>query len=932
MNKYLLFIFLFASVDTVKAQEERAQIKGVLIDKMSQQPLAGAQIFVPQLKMLFICNENGAFDVTSIPFGSYSFYVRNEWGEMQDSFKLMIRQSVVVLDTIAIAKTLFIKDTLVVSVNEPDESILVEEDGISSSTTSILLHASGTNEPFLNALSFVFSGFQVQPRADRKGQQVWLNGILMNDVLTKQANWSSWSGLNELFKNQNLSYGIRAAHNAFGGLNGNVAFDFAPLEQSKQMKFAYGIANKTYQHKLMFSYHSGLSVHNSAWSISMSRRWADESYVPGTYFNAFAIGVSWAKIIHKRQQVLCHFIAAPSERGRSGTATEEVYALAKSRYYNAYWGWQNDQKRNARTIRTIQPMLQLQHLFSLNEKVQIKTSALAQIGTQARQGLDWYQAQDPRPDYYRNLPSYYATSFPSIAKELQAEIEHNPEHLQIDWTRLYAANRSHQDSVTDANGILGNTVRGNRSLYVLSSDVERSSKVAIATNVQYKLNQVVFLSGGIHYIFQQVNYFKRLDDLLGGDYFLNANQFAAQQFAPQQQMMQYDLLQSNRAVRQGERYNYNYKVNAHQAFSWSQLEYDTRKWNMFAALSLNYIAYQRIGLYQHGLFPNHSLGRSPMIAFMQATTKMGIQYKLNGRNYFYAHALLGSQEPGFDQVFISARTRNQTLDTIEQAMNASCEIGYFLKAPKLIIRASLYATAINGITSIQRFYNDDPAFQTYVNFVQQHLNTQSIGVEFGMSYAITSLWALQAAAVIGQSFYTNNPKVLVFTDNDTNTHPVAQSVFIKNYYQGVGPQSAYTLGITHNSKRYWFAKANLVCIDRNYVSINPARRSIAAAELIDRGSPEFTAIFGQEKLPLLFNVQLSGGKSIRLRKIFPQMKYTTSMYLSVGINNLLPQRNCKLMGYEQLRYDFVQNNPNKFPNKYVYGFGTTFFIQASLKL
>ena len=572
-------------------------------------------------------------------------------------------------------------------------------------------------------------------------------------------------------------------------------------------------------------------------------------------------------------------------------------------------------------------MMQVQHLFVLNGKTQITTSILAQIGSIARQGLDWYQAQDPRPDYYRNLPSYYANSFPSIAKELQAEIERNPDHLQIDWPRLYAANMSHSESIVDANGVLGNTISGNRSLYVLSSDVERTSKMALATNGQFKLNEHFFLSAGLHYSIQQVNYFKRLDDLLGGDYFLNVNQFAVQH-----QMMQYDLLVPNRAVQQSQRYNYNYKVNAHQAFAWAQVELDTRKWNMFTALSLNYTAYRRIGLYQNGLFPNNSLGKSPLMAFMQAANKMGIQYKLNGRNYLYAHACFGTQEPGFNQVFISARTRNQTLDTIQQALYASCEIGYFLKAPKLIMRASFYATEINRSTSMQRFYNDDPAFQTYVNFVQQHLNTRSIGLEWGMSYAISSLWTLQAAAAIGQSYYTNNPQVLVFTDNDTNTHPSVQSVFIKNYYQGVGPQSAYTLGFTYNSKRYWYTKLNVVFSDRNYVAINPARRTIAAAELIDRASPEFAAIFGQEQLSPIINVQLSGGKSIRLHKIFPQMKYGTSMYVSMGINNLLPQSNSKLMGYEQLRYDFVQNNPNKFPNKYVYALGTTFFIQASLKL
>jgi hypothetical protein len=931
MNKYILFIILSFASYCVQGQDERAQLRGVLVDKMSRQPIPNAQLLIPQLKILFTSAADGQFVIQAIPYGTYNIYVRNELAEVLDSFNVVLRQAYVALDTIAISQS--IKDSLVLTVYEPEQEPAVEEDGILlSSSTSALLQASGTNEPFLNALSFVFSGVQFQPRANRKGQQVWLNGIMMKDVLNDQTNWSTWSGLNDLLKNPSISYGLIAAQNAYGGLNGNLAFECAPLEQSKQMKFAYGIANKSYQHKIVFSYHSGLRAHQSAWSISVSRRWADESYVPGTFFNAFSVGASWAKIIRQRHQISLHLIAAPSQRGRSGTATDEVYRLAKNKFYNANWGWQANQKRNARVISTQMPMLQAQHFWTINQKAQIKSSFLCQIGCIARQGLDWYQAQDPRPDYYRNLPSYYVASFPNIASELQDEIARNPNLLQIDWDRLYAANLSHSDSIIDGNGIIGNTIRGNRALYVLASDVERSRKIAVASNGQFKLNEHLFLSSGIQYSLQHVEYFKRVDDLLGADFFVNTNQFAAQQFVANNTMKQYDLLQPNRAVKEGALYAYHYQVNAHQAFAWSQLEVDTRKLHLFVAAEMNGISYQRIGLYQNGLFPNASLGKSAVVSFMQGSTKIGIQYKINGRNYLYAHCLYGSQEPGFNQVFISARIRNQTLDTLQQAHIASFEWGYFLKAPKLTIRLSCYATDITKNTVTQRFYNDDPAFQTYVNFVQQHLNTRSIGLEWGVSYAISSLWSVQAAAAIGQSFYTNNPKVVVFSDNDTNVHPIAQSVFIQNYYQGVGPQSVYTLGATYNSKRFWFIKANANCADRNYVAINPGRRSIAAAELIDRASPEFAAIFNQEKLPTVINIQLVGGKSIRLHKIFPQMKYTTTMYVSAGINNLLPQRADKLMGYEQLRYDFVNNNPNKFPNKYVYGTGTTFFIQASLKL
>jgi hypothetical protein len=81
------------------------------------------------------------------------------------------------------------------------------------------------------------------------------------------------------------------------------------------------------------------------------------------------------------------------------------------------------------------------------------------------------QCTDPRPDYYRYLPSY-TSKWASVTDPQQgerlAELMRNDINLrQVNWQRLYEVNRSSYMTINNVNGIPGNSVSGNRSRYVL---------------------------------------------------------------------------------------------------------------------------------------------------------------------------------------------------------------------------------------------------------------------------------------------------------------------------------------------------------------------------------------------------------------------------------------------------------------------------------
>ncbi|MBL7713473.1 MAG: hypothetical protein JNL13_13460 [Chitinophagaceae bacterium] len=930
MGKIILLLFI-AATNVLFAQPGTGSMRGRIVDLQTGTALREVQLLLPRIRQLFSTDSNGYFSISGLPQGACTVQVLTE-GEVLDSFFVAIGQAPVDLGAILVHAPVLnpaystTADIPVLAL----ERIYTEDDGIQSNAPSMLLNAAGTKDPFLNAATFSFGQYNFRPRGyDRQNQQVYLNGLLMNDPASGTVLWARWSGLNDVFKNQSITYGSGLHQQAYGGVNGTVYFDAGAFDQPVQNKVSYALSNRAYNNRLMLTHSTGERKSSWAHTVSLSRRWAEEGYVPGTFLDAWSGFASVGKVLNERNRLTVTLIAAHTVRGRSGAATEEVYQLTGNPYYNPNWGWQGNEKRNARVSRLLQPLVILQYEYKLAEHLVFSTSLGFQTGTGSVFSLDWYNAIDPRADYYRNLPGYYASN-PSVAQQLQEKLSGNPEQLQLNWSRFYAVNAANRETLQGLNG--GNdSISGRRSLYVIGADEEQARRISWGSQLQRKYSEQLTLSGGAQLSYQYTRYARRLTDLLGGDYFLNYNMFAIQQYPSQPDLHQHDLDHPDRAVKAGERYRYHYAAIAARALLWGQCEMEFRKITMFSSLRAGYSTYQRIGFYRNGLYPSSSAGASPLQSFATYAAKAGLTWKLNGRNYLILNAALSMDEPAFDHVFIAPRLRNQVIAQAQLQRTGHMETGYLLRAPRANFKAVLYATGITNTTIIKRFYNDEPQYQSFVNFVMDKINTQHTGIELALNYDVTRMISWNIAAALGQAFYTNRPSVRVYNDNDTATRPGTKEVFIKNYYLGTGRQSVYTTGITYNSKRFWYLRLNANYIDRNYVAVNPARRSVEAAEFIEQSDPAFLKIFGQEKLPAAFTLDLSGGKSFRLNKINKRIRHSTTLYLNFGLNNVWNKRQIKLIGYEQLRYDFTNNNPEKFPSKYIYAFGRTFFANLSVK-
>jgi len=903
-----------------------AIVKGKVLSEATRNAVSDLEVVIPALKLLTTTDGNGDFNFSQVQYGSYMLIISNGYS-INDTLKISVDQPVVDLNTLAVqvdeaATSVTAGQMPTIALEENASS--ADDEGISDQSISGVLTAS--RDPFLSAAAFTFGPLRYQLRGYNRDQlEVYLNGLQMNDVEMGSAFFGQWGGLNDVFRNQSVVFGLQPGEEGFGGLTGSTFINATAAAQRKQTRISYSLSNRTYRHRAMVTHSTGMMQNGWAVSVSGSKRWAEEGYIPGTSYDGYSYYLALSKKLG--QKSLLHFttFGAPTQRGKAMPATQEAMDLAGSNFYNPNWGYLNGEKRNARINNSYQPVFMLNYEYNPDNSTKLNIAAAYQTGWNGNSALDWYNARDPRPDYYGYLPSYfihdprgadYAT-----AEEIKEKWMSDESVRQINWDRLYAANRMNIDSI--------NGVAGRRSVYVIGEDRDDIRKYSFAANLQKNLNEHVTLHGGLSFISQQTESYRKMLDLLGGDFYVNLNQFAERTYVGNTSLNQNDLNNPNAIIREGDKYNYDYKARFMKGFAWAQAVFTYNKVDFFLAGRAGIDAFSREGLYRNGLFPNDSYGKSRTQSFFNFQTKAGLTYKVNGRNYLFVNAAYMTSPPVFDNTFFSPRTRNSMIADPDVEKITSVEGGYLLRAPRFNGRLSGFMTNIEDATRIMRFYYEDD--RTFVNYVMQGVDVRHVGGELALQAKISPSFSATAVATYAQVFYTSNPRISIYKDNDTSATVRQDVSYLKNTYVAAGPQSAYTLGLNYRSPQYWYANINFNLLDRNYVDVNPSRRTAEAVDLITPGSPEWHHILDQEKLPSAFTIDLFAGKSFLLSKTMKWLPRNTFLYVNVGVNNILNNKSIQTGGFEQLRFDSGMNNPERFPSKYFYGYGTNYFINLSLK-
>jgi hypothetical protein len=744
---------------------------------------------------------------------------------------------------------------------------------------------------------------------------VSINGVFMNDLELGWATWSNWGGLNDVTRWMQVRAGLGPSRVGFGGMGGYTNIDVRPSQLRKGLRVSYASTNRAYRNRIMATYNTGMQANGWAFSASGSRRWAEEGYVPGTSFDAYAYFVGAERRINERHAMSLVAFGAPIVQGRAGIAQQEAYDLAGTNFYNPNWGWQDGKVRNARMSFDHKPMFMLTHNYTPSDKATWNTSLFYTFGRDGLTRLNWNDAKDPRPDYYRYLPSYYSENDPARADMITRGWQ-NGTLGQIDWDQLYFANGKNLYTVQDANGT-GANITGNRSKYIVEEARTDPARIGFNTVYSKELNDQAHISYGASLHRQKTRYFKVIDDLLGGDFWLDVDQFAERDFNDPN-VAQNDLSTPNRVVTKGDVFGYDYDIITSLYNAFVQYERTFKRMETYAGAEVAYTSFVRDSRMRNGRFPDDSHGRGQAHNFFHYGLKAGATYKITGRHFLSANAMYQVRPPSSRDAYVSPRTHDGVMADLKTETAYSGDLSYVLRFPRLKGRATLYYAKVMDAIWSRSFYHDE--YTTLVNYTMSGVDQVNQGVELGIEANLTSTWQLTAVFAGGDYRYDSRPTANVTRDNSPEVFATDRTVYWKNYKVGGMPQTAASLGLRYNSPKYWFAGMNANWFSDIYLDPNPDRRTEEALRNLIASDPQWDALLGQTQLDDNMTVDLFAGKSWQFKR-----KYRLAVNLTVS--NLLDNQDFRIGGFEQLRYDRM--DVDRFPPKYSYLFGRNYFAMVT---
>ena len=824
--------------------------------------------------------------------------------------------------------------------NDLPTVILMDSDFEESSTSvndaSTLLNSS--RDVFNSIAAYNFGSLRYRVRGnDSKYSEVMINGISMNDPETGRPVFSNWGGLNDAFRNSFLVEGLGKTDAGFGNIGGLTAYSTRASQYRKQISLSYAFSNRSYNHRAMGSIGTGEMGNGWYMMAAASGRYSGEGYTEGTFYRAYSYFLSVEKKINDEHSLDLTVFGAPSQRGGSAPVVQEAYDLVGSNFYNPNWGYQTidangtQVKRNSRVSTYHQPFANLTWYWTPSKKTTFTTSAYYFSGPGGQTSLEWGEAPDPRPDYYKNLPSYFETNAHSTA-EIEAQFEawknRDPKVTQIDWDGLYNANRSHLFTVQNANGQEGNTITGNASKYIIAERHYDKHQTGGATYFKHEFQPNLIMTGGLALNASKTHYYESVADLLGGDYYYDINKYAENLESDE---CQTDLNNPNHVAKVGDIIGYNYYANRNYGRVWDQIDYLIGNFDLYLGLQAEFTQIWREGLWKSGSFADNSYGKDEMHNFFDPSVKAGVTYAINGRNHIVANMAYMLQAPQFRDIYVSPRTRHTVVegDLKSERINAF-DLSYLYRSPEFKLRLTGYYNTYQNMIWNRSFYCENVYIGStqgnsykseFVNFIMTDISQRSVGLEMGAEYNISPTVTLQAAAANGIHVYNNNPIFSVYDDNNALAYIANSVAYLKDYHVSSGPETVASLGIKYNSPKYWWVSLNANYMANMYFDVNPYNHTEEGMLHYAQGDIRIEDVLRQDPMKDAFTLDFYGGFSKRYRGYY--------FLVNVSVNNLLNNKSTILYGYEQLRFN--ANNPDMFPEKYSYMYGINYFISLTVR-
>jgi len=599
-----------------------------------------------------------------------------------------------------------------------------------------------------------------------------LNGIPINGQENGLVYWSNWLGLANAAAEIQIQKGPGLANASVNSVGATV--NIITRNSNKPKGGSVGFEISSYGNmNTTIALNSGKL--KSGWNTSLMLGFGSgPGYVDATQFKSFSYFFSTNKDFGKHKLAIT-LIGAPQRHEQRTLKLSEEEVIKNGLKFNKDWGGFNGQKKNASQNFYHKPFLSINHNYKINQKNKISTAAYFTVGSG---GGQWSES-------FNYAPSIFS---------------YRDHAGQIEWESIYSNNATHQGTHTLENG---ETVSG-YSLNVQTNFLASHLQTGIMSNYEHNFNQNLSLKAGLHYRYFNSFLREEIDDLLGGDFFIEDYGWSLAGVAGRNQIKTVgDIIRvDNSSI-----------INFASAYT--QLLYNSNSINAYFSANANNNWYQRDDRFNY-----ITNTKSETVVKPGFDLRAGFLYKIKKRQQIFVNAAYISRAPYFKYVF--GNFTNVVVKDLKNENIKTIELGYKLKSGIISTQLSAYLSSRNNVSMLSNEYvqlEDNTQTRAMVN----GLNSIHKGIELDFAVELTENIKLGGWLSLGDFKWENNVSATLFNDNNVAVDTV--NVFVEGLNIGGTAQQQFGGFVDFRLLESIFVKVEYLYFNRLFADFDPTNRS-----------------------------------------------------------------------------------------------------------
>lgn len=601
---------------------------------------------------------------------------------------------------------------------------------------------------------------------------VLLNGVPINGAENGLVYWNNWLGLAEATASMQVQRGIGASKVALNSVGGTVNI-LTQHNGQRQGGFASMSTTHYGNSKFTFAYQTG-KLQND-WSISLLASHVEgPGYVDATYVDGWAYFLTTSKSFGKKHRIVFSALGGPEKHGQRNLKLSQKEMDLYGYQHNKDWGSYNGEINNASENFYFKPHFSIAHFWNINKSNYLSTSAYYSPGWGGGKWSDSFN-YGPAVFDFRNASG------------------------QIDWSAIYERNASNTETYTLANG---QNVGGYSNL-IQTNFLASHSWSGVLSSLETTLGSKTKLISGIHYRYFISSLKQTVDDLLGGQFYIDDYSWSAAGVAGRNQIKYPgDVIRVNNGAL------------LHQTNIFAQIEHRINHVNLFVGGTLSQNAMRRHDVYN---YPDDQW--SPTVGITGFDLKAGINVNITKTQQIYLNGGHFNKAPYYKFVF--GNFSNTPVQKIEKEKVSTIEAGYAIQQANFYLSANAYYTRWNDVSFLSNEYIQLENNQQTRAMVKG-LEALHRGIEISILKKFDDWFTAGVVFSAGDWEWKNDVEATLFNDRDVAVDTV--KVFANGLKVGGQPQLQTTIFTEIQVLKTFNVGIDYNYFDFHYADFDPAGR------------------------------------------------------------------------------------------------------------